>query len=252
MSIFSWCDELETWSEGQVGEYLARMVDLETANPDVRFVYMTANAQGENRTRHARNEQIRSHCRTYGRILYDFGDLDCWYGNERHAEGGVPVEHPAYNGDYEGTHANEESCRNKARAFWWMMARLAGWQGGVEPSAPPLALNAGTRLFDGAHDRITIYADVTPCAGFTPYVRFVSPAGGYHYLTNGGGIVPGGAGEGAPYLKGPRTVTSPLSNYRVASFEFDNVETGTYRLQGAFVGEAGIIGGLHSTDLEVE
>lgn len=258
VSMFSWCVELNDWSEEQVNQYLSQMSALETANPGVRFIYMTGNAQGENHNRHARNEQIRAYCRANGKILYDFGDLDCWCGGEQHTEGGIPVEHPAYAGDYEGTHVNQASCLNKGGAFWWMAAILAGWQGGPgpdptpTPTGPQIALRADKQFFSAAYDTITVFADVQACANFTPYVRIASPDGAYYYLTSGGGIVPGGAGGGAPYMAGPLTLGSAVTGYQVAAFEFGNVTPGTYQLQGALAGSAGVIGGIFSTDLIVE
>jgi hypothetical protein len=60
--------------------------------------------------------------------LFDFADLDCWYNGQQHLVNGIPMEHPNFHGDEAG-HTTYESCENKARAFWWLMARLAGWEG---------------------------------------------------------------------------------------------------------------------------
>ena len=43
----------------------------------------------------------------------------------------VPIQHHQYNGDEVG-HTTIESCENKGRASWWMVAQLAGWS----PAAP--------------------------------------------------------------------------------------------------------------------
>ena len=61
-------------------------------------------------------------------MLFDFADLDCWYNGEQYTEDGIPTEHPHYNGDEAG-HTTYESCENKGKAVWRMMARLAGWSG---------------------------------------------------------------------------------------------------------------------------
>jgi hypothetical protein len=96
---------------------------------------MTGNAQAENKAgynRHLRNDQIRKFCRENGKILFDFEDLDCWYHNEQHTYSynghDVPSEHPRYHGD-DGGYTTYQSCEQKGRAVWWMLARLAGWDG---------------------------------------------------------------------------------------------------------------------------
>jgi len=127
ISLWAWCCQLDSYSESEAQVYLNNMAQLESEFPDVTFVYMTGNAQSvENQNRHDKNEQIREYCRQHNRMLFDFADLDCWYNNEQHTVNGIPSEHPHYWGDEAG-HTTYESCENKARAFWWLLARLAGW-----------------------------------------------------------------------------------------------------------------------------
>ncbi len=133
----------------------------------VRFVYMTGhvNGQGENGRTNEINTYIRNHCMANDRILYDFAGIEsydpddnyflddstndeCYYmvngartGNwaEEWAEGKVMmdgVDDVAHNepngGQYyhcSPAHTHAVNGNMKAYAFWYLMARLAGWEG---------------------------------------------------------------------------------------------------------------------------
>jgi len=137
VSLWSWCTQLDSYSQQQVQAYLDAMTDLEDANPDVTFIYMTGNAQAggdDGYNRWVNNQLIRNYCIANDKVLFDFADLDCWSDGEHstyeYVVGSttyhVPIEHAHFNGD-EAAHTTYASCEQKGQAFWWLMATLAGW-----------------------------------------------------------------------------------------------------------------------------
>ena len=145
VAMFSWCGEA-AWYD--VNQYISQMEVLEAANPGVTFVYMTGNAQEGFNAGYGRyqfNQTLRKYAQEHNKVLFDFADLDLWYGDEftpntydwdddgsKSLVKDIPLEHPNWNGDDWG-HASWASCENKARAVWWMLARIAGWDGkGIE------------------------------------------------------------------------------------------------------------------------
>jgi len=146
ISMWSWCGQLETYSEKDVQSYLKTLDKLQEAHPDTLFIYMTGNAQKGGRkgyNRWLRNNQIRRWVKEHPgkhRVLFDFADLDSWWFNPktkrweqatyRYWTGSkfvsIPIEHPEYHGN-ERAHTTLESCRQKGKAVWWMLARLSGW-----------------------------------------------------------------------------------------------------------------------------
>jgi hypothetical protein len=145
ISQWAWCTQLEYYSLAQVQQYLAVMETFETEYPDVTFIYMTGNAQAtgaEGYQRYVNNEYIRNYCQTNNKILFDFADIDAWYNGEMnyymYNDIMIPREHSAFFGDVWG-HTNELSCRQKGSAWWWLFARLVGWEGYEAPTTYEVA-----------------------------------------------------------------------------------------------------------------
>jgi hypothetical protein len=136
LAMFSWCGEAY-WYDPNT--YIAQMEALEAANPKVKFIYMTGHAQEDGCSgclRHIFNQKVRAYCKTNNKILFDFADLDSWYGGAEStylldgdcgcAGMNIQLQHPQYYAQ-EAYHTTYESCMNKGRAVWWMLAKLAGW-----------------------------------------------------------------------------------------------------------------------------
>jgi hypothetical protein len=139
VSMFCWCGHMELVGSDYVQAYLDSMAVLEQEYPSVTFVYMTGHAQTADAAGHIRylnNEQIRAHCVNNNKVLFDFAALDSHWFNPGTDEweyttyqyGGhdIPIEHPQFHGNEWG-HTTYESCEQKGKAVWAMMAILAGW-----------------------------------------------------------------------------------------------------------------------------
>jgi len=136
VSAWSWCDQLDEYTEAEVQTYLDAISMFEAEYPDVTFIYFTGSAHADGAfgyNRHLRNDMIRNYCVANNKVLFDFEDIDCWYNgvmNYYILNGDtIPLQHDAfYNPDGCG-HANDLCGIEKGKATWWMMAKLSGWQG---------------------------------------------------------------------------------------------------------------------------
>ncbi len=163
--VWSWCGGVSDNTVEGINAYLNAMNELEQDYPSVTFVYMTGHLDGSgvSGNLHQRNEQIRAYCLAHNKVLFDFADIESYDpdGNgylDREADDGCYYDNWTRNWAQEWctahpsdarcalcdcAHSEPLNCNLKGRAFWWMLARIAGWNGlPNEPQksvTPPLA-----------------------------------------------------------------------------------------------------------------
>jgi len=147
--VWSWCAGVSHAGESDIENYLSLMSGLEEDYPHVAFIYMTGHLDGtgEDGNLHKRNKQIRKYCRDNDKWLFDFADIESYdpdgnYYLDRGANDACDYTGGNWATEWQSSHTvniDWYSCSSahsqplnanmKAYAFWWLMARIAGWGG---------------------------------------------------------------------------------------------------------------------------
>jgi hypothetical protein len=157
-------------TEAKINDYLSAISLLETEYPNVTFIYMTDAVDkaynpfdpnqhwGYNWLQ--RRNQLKQFVEYNDKVMFDYGELETWSADgtmqntfiDWYYNVEVPLMHNDWLGEYDGgegsCHINQAGATMKAKAFWWILARIAGWDGLTTPNDSDFNMDCGINMLD--------------------------------------------------------------------------------------------------------
>ena len=125
--------------------YINEMNTMEATYSTKTFVWWTMPIETSGNTnRQLFNNSIRAYTSTNGKVLFDIADIESHNAaGEKLVDGsGRELQQGVWSSD--GGHLNDVGSRRVASAWWWLMARVAGWDASL-----PVQINSFTALVQG-------------------------------------------------------------------------------------------------------
>ena len=125
--------------------YRDKMLWLESNYSGKRFIWWTIPIETSGNTdRQSFNDSVRTYANANGKLLFDIADIEsCDTSGVKQVDGSnCEIMRSEWTSD--GGHLNAAGAQRVASAFWWLMAKIAGWDGttGVDKSENvPIAYN---------------------------------------------------------------------------------------------------------------
>ncbi len=147
--MWSWCGQVSGYTTyNSMSEHYLAPAESIVDDYKINFIYMTGHLEGSgpSGTAYTANNIIREHVKDVEGVLFDFADIESYDPDGNYYPNGSDAcewcedwcdKHPSDCQNLPGcAHSHGFNCIQKGKAFWWMVARMAGWDGTASDKCP--------------------------------------------------------------------------------------------------------------------
>jgi hypothetical protein len=149
--MWSWCGQVSGYTTySSMSEHYFAPAEAIVNDYGIDFVYMTGHLEGTGPTgaNYQANNIIRQYVQDIDGVLFDFADIESYDPAGNYYPNGSDAcewcytwcaAHPSDCVNIDSiscAHSHSLNCIQKAKAYWWMLARMAGWDGNAGQACP--------------------------------------------------------------------------------------------------------------------